>query len=70
MLEAKAKDQKKSEAKDSVSEDRPSRGPGQECSRPRTQPLVFSKKNKKKTSLIKFGNLQFIGVARIFDWEA
>ena len=32
----KAKDtKKKSEAKDSLSEDRPSRGQGQECSRPR-----------------------------------
>ena len=38
-LEAKAKDTKKSEAKakDSTSEDRPSRGQGQECSRPRTR---------------------------------
>ena len=36
-LEAKAKDTKKSEAKakDSLSEDRYSRGQGQECSRPR-----------------------------------
>ena len=34
-LEAKAKDTKKSEAKDSPTEDRPSRGQGQECSRPR-----------------------------------
>ena len=43
---AKAKDTKKSEAKDkdSPSEDRPSRGQGQECSRPRTQAQVFSKK--------------------------
>ena len=38
--------QKKSEAKakDNPSEDRPSRGQGQECSRPRTQAQVFSKK--------------------------
>ena len=38
-LEAKAKDTKKSEAKakDSPSEDRPSRGQGQECSRPRSR---------------------------------
>ena len=45
-LEAKAKDTKKSEAKakDSPSEDRPSWGQGQECSRPRTQAQVFSKK--------------------------
>ena len=34
-LEAKAKDTKKSEAKDSLSENRHSRGQGQECSRPR-----------------------------------
>ena len=34
-LEAKAKDTKKSEAKDSLSEDKPSRGQEQECSRPR-----------------------------------
>ena len=31
-LEAKAKNTKKSEAKDSPTEDRPSRGQGQECS--------------------------------------
>ena len=35
---------KKSEAKDSLSEDRHSRGQGQECSRPRTQAQVLSKK--------------------------
>ena len=51
-LEAKAKDTKKSEAKDSFSEDRHSRGQGQECSRPRTQAQVLSK--KKKTSSQKF----------------
>ena len=34
-LEAKAKDTKKFEAKDSLSEDRSSRGQGQECLRPR-----------------------------------
>ena len=41
--------QKKSEAKakDSLSEDRHSRGQGQECSRPRTQAQVLSKKKKK-----------------------
>ena len=38
--------QKKSEAKDSLSEDRTSQGQGQECSRPRTQAQVFSKKKK------------------------
>ena len=39
-LEAKAK------AKDSLSKDRPSRGQGQECSRPRTQAQMFSEKKK------------------------
>ena len=39
-----AKDTKKSEAKDSPTEDRPSRGEGQKCSRPRTQAQVLSKK--------------------------
>ena len=38
--------QKKSEAKDSLSEDRTSRGQGQECSRPRTQAQAFSQKKK------------------------
>ena len=39
--------QKKSKAKDSLSEDRHFRGQGQECSRPRTQAQVLSKKKKK-----------------------
>ena len=52
-LEAKAKNTKKSEAKDSPSEDRPSRGQGQECSRPRprtkdTGASVFQKKTSSK----------------------
>ena len=38
--------QKKSKAKDDLSEDRHSRGQGQECSRPRTQAQVLSKKKK------------------------
>ena len=38
--------QKKSKAKDSLSEDRRSRGQEQECSRPRTQAQVLSKKKK------------------------
>ena len=51
-LEAKSKDTKKSEAKDSLSEDRHSRGQGQECSRPRprTQAQVLSKKKKERSS--------------------
>ena len=49
-LEAKAKDTKKSKAKDSLSEDRHSRGQGQECPRPRTKDTSASalQKNKKK----------------------
>ena len=46
-LEAKAKDTKKSEVKDGPSEDKPSRGQGQKCSRPKTQAQVFP---PKKTS--------------------
>ena len=53
-LEAKAKDTKKSEAKvkDSLSEDRHSRGQGQECSRPRprTKDTSASALQKKKVS--------------------
>ena len=70
--EAKAKDTKNSEAKakNSLFEDRPFRGQGQECSRPRprtkdTAASVLKKKGLQKNFL---GNLQFIGVARIFDW--
>ena len=43
--------QKKSEAKDSLSEDRHSRGQGQECSRPRTQAQMLSKKRKVFTKI-------------------
>ena len=50
-LEAKTKDTKKSKAKDSLSEDRHSRGQGQECSRPRTQAQVLSKKKKVFTKI-------------------
>ena len=71
-----AKDTKKSEAKakDSLSEDKPSRGQGQECSRPRPRTKdiaasVFQKQNKKRSSKSFSGNLQFIGAARIFDWR-
>ena len=42
--------QKKSEAKDSLSEDRPSRGQGQECSRPRTKDTGASALEKKRFS--------------------
>ena len=49
-LEAKAKDTKKSKAKDSLSEGRHSRGQGQECSRPRprTEDTSASALQKKK----------------------
>ena len=49
-LEAKAKPQKKPEAKakDSLSEDRHSRGQGQECLRPRTKDTSASALQKKK----------------------
>ena len=69
-LEAKAKDTKKSEAKakDSLSEDRTSQGQGQECSRPRTEGTGASVLKKKK-GLQKYfsGDIQFIGVPKIFD---
>ena len=61
-------DTKKSEAKakGSLSEDRPSRGQGQECSRTKdTAASVLQKKNLHQKS--SSGDLQFIGVARIFD---
>ena len=54
-----------------LSEDRPSRGQGQECSRsrPRTKDTAASVLQKKKGLQKTFsGNLQFIGVARLFDW--
>ena len=63
--------QKKFEAKDSLSEDRPSRGQGQECSRPRPRTKDRRKRSpKKKKGLQKYfsGDLQFIGLPRIFDW--
>ena len=69
-LKAKAKDTKKSEAKakDSLFEDRPSRGQGQECSGPRTKDTAASVLLKKDLQKIFSGDLQFIGVAKIFDW--
>ena len=51
--------QKKSEAKDSLSEDRHSRGQGQECSRPRTKDTGASALQKKKNLHKNFsGDLQ------------
>ena len=53
-LEAKAKDTKKSEAKDSLSEDKTFRGQGQECSRlrPRTEDTGTSVLLKKRSAKI------------------
>ena len=53
-----AKDTKKSKAKDSLSEDRHSRGQGQECSRPRPRTKDTSARalQKKKRSLQKFSS--------------
>ena len=69
-LRPRLRTQKKSEtkAKDSLSGDRPSRGQGQKCSRPRprTQPQVFSNKKGLQKSFL--GDLQFIGIPRVFDW--
>ena len=62
--------QKKSEAKDSLSEDRHSRDQGQECSRPRprTKHISASVLQKKKVFKNFFsGDLQFIDQLRIFD---
>ena len=69
-LKAKAKDTKKSEAQanDSLFEDRPSRGQGQECSSPRIKDTAASVLQKKGLQNIFSNNLQFIGVARISDW--
>ena len=69
---SETKDTKKSEtkAKDSLFEDRPSRGQGQECSRPRPRTKDTAASVLQKKDLQKFfsGNLQFVGEARIFDW--
>ena len=54
-LEAKAKDtKKKCEAKDSPSEDRPSRGQGQVCSKSRSKDTDASVLQKEKKGLQKF----------------
>ena len=69
-LEAKAKDKKNLRPRPRTAfprtdpleaKDRNARGQG-----PRTQPQVFSK--KKVFKIFFSGDLQFIGVARIFDW--
>ena len=66
---------KKSEAKakNSLSEDRTSRGQGQKCLRPRprtkdTGASVLQKRKKKGPQNFFSGDLEFIGVPRIFDW--
>ena len=72
-LEAKAKDTKKSEAKDTPSEDRPSRGQGQECSmpKPRTKDTGASvlQKQKKETGLQNFfsDDIQKKGLQNFFS---
>ena len=60
-LEAKAKDTKKIRG-----QGQPFRG--QALSRPRTKDTAASVLQKKKVFKSFSGNLQFIGIARIFDW--
>ena len=48
--DSRPRTQKESEAKDSLSEDRLSRGQGQECSRPRTKDTSASALQKKRSS--------------------
>ena len=48
--------------------DKNARGQGQECSRPRTKDTATSVLQKNGLQKSFSGNLQFIGVARIFDW--
>ena len=69
-LEAKAKNTKKSEAKakDSLFEDRPSRGQGQECSRPRTKDTTASVLQKKRFSKNLFRQSPICRRGQIFDW--
>ena len=67
----KKKSDANAKAKDSLSEDKPSRRQGQACSRPRprtkdTGASVLKKKVFKKSFS---GDLEFIGVPRIFDWK-
>ena len=63
-----AKDTKESKAKNSLSEDRPCRGQEQERSRPRTKDTATSVLQKKGLQKSFSGDLQFIGIPRIFDW--
>ena len=60
----------KAKAKDSLFKDRTSRGQGQERSRPRPRTKDTGASVLRKKSLQNFfsGDLQFIGVPRIFDW--
>ena len=66
----KKKSEAKAKAKDSPSEDRTSRGQGQECSRPRPRTKDTGASVLQKKSLQKFfsGDLQFVGVPRIY-WD-
>ena len=62
--------QKHSVAKESLSEYRPSRGQEQECSRPKpsTKDTAASVLQKKSLQKSFSGDLQLIGVHKIFDW--
>ena len=51
-----------------ISEDRPSQGQGQECSRSRIKESATSVFRKKGLQKSFSGDLQVIGVPRIFDW--
>ena len=69
--EAKAKDTKKirGQTKDSLSEDRTSRGQEQECSRPRTKDTGASNLQKKKIFKNFFQAISnSLAYSRIFDW--
>ena len=73
-LEAKARTQKKSEAKDkdSLFEDKPSRGQGQKCLRPRPKTKYTGasilRKIKKVFEKVFQAISNSIGVPKIFDW--
>ena len=66
----KKKSEAKAKAKDSLFEDIPSRGQGQECSRPRprTKDTAASVLRKKRSLNIFSGDLLFISGPKIFEW--
>ena len=66
-LEAKDTKKIRGQGQGHLSEDRPSRGQGQESSRTKdTAASVLQKRGLEKSFS---GNLQFIGVAKIFGWR-